>query len=131
MLSKWPVVMTVPLTDPDVETDGTLTEHGAARVFAAAQAEYFDTCVTVAERDVDVQELTVLRRGAQVGLRVSVSVGVVELYDDRMVMRGRIRPADDDGIAADVQAVLATAGPLTKEMRDEFIDRARNARFSH
>ena len=131
MVSKWPVVMSVPLIDGDVETDRTLSEQGAARAFAAAQAEYFDTCHTVAGDEVVVRDLSVLRRGAEVGTHVSVSVGVVELFDDRMVMRGRIRPADRDGVAADVQAVLATGGGITKDMRDEFIDRARNARRSH
>jgi hypothetical protein len=130
MVSKWPVLMFLPVGSDDREADGRLTDEACARMFAAGRAEYFELCRTIDGEAVSVLEAPAPRRTTPVGDEVSISVNVAELFPDRFTMTARIRPAEGDGIAADVVCTVS-AGEVTVEVRDEFIAMAHAARHWH
>jgi hypothetical protein len=130
MVSKWPVLLFVPVGGEDREEDGRLTEEACARMFAAGRAEYFEQCRTIDGDAVAVLEAPAARRTAPVGDQVSISVNVTELFPDRFAMTARIRPAEGDGIAADAVCTVS-AGEVSAEVRDELIAIAHAAPHWH
>jgi hypothetical protein len=130
MVSKWPVLLYLPVGSEDRDEEGRLTGEACARMFAAGRAEYFDLCRTIDGGAVTVLEAPAPRRTAAVDDQVSMSVNVVELFPDRFTMTARIRPAEGEGIAADVVCTVS-AGEVTDEVRDELIAMAHGARHWH
>jgi methionine aminopeptidase len=130
MVSKWPVLLFLPVGSEDREADGRLTEEACGRLFAAGRAEYFAACATIDGDAVTVVEAPASRRTAPVGDEVSISVNVAELFPDRFTMTARIRPSEGDGIAADAVCTVS-AGELTVEVRDELIAMAHAAPHWH
>ena len=131
IISRWPVRLPLELIDADCD-GGRLTMTGAARLFAAARAAYFEESTTVDPRALALRGCTLYQGNAQVvGDRVSVSVNVSELFDDAFTMTTRIRPARGEGIAASGACSLAPTGGVTYAMREEFIEREHAARFTH
>ena len=130
MLSKWPVLLFLPVGGGDRDEDGRLTAEACERMFAAGRAEYFAACRTIDPGAVEILEAPAPRRTATVADEVSISVNVAELFPDRFTMTARIRPARDDGIAADAVCTV-TAGEVTVEVRDELIAMAHASRHWH
>ena len=131
-VSKWPVLLELPVTSDDLEDDGTLNPSGRERLFAAARDEYLAGCSTLAGRDVEVRNVVVPAGAATLaaGAVTTVSVAVVEIFPDRFTMDVRIRPgADGEGIAAHGSCDLVVAGGVGDEVRDELIAQAHAARF--
>jgi hypothetical protein len=128
--SRWPVVVAVPLLADERKADGQLSDAAVERTVAAGRDAYFDLCTTVDRATLHVQRTEVHRRGAEVTEEVTVSVSVVELYPDSFVMNARIRPAETDGVVADV-ACTVSAGDVTTAMRDELIALAHAASHYH
>jgi acyl-CoA thioesterase FadM len=132
IVSRWPVVIPLPLEAGDCDADDRLTEAGAARMFAIARARYFDLCRTVDVATLEVQRLAVARGSAPVHASgVTISVNVTEVYPDTFTMSARIRPADGPGVAADARCSLFPGREVSNEMRDDFIALAHNARYTH
>src|SRR6476659_2554086 len=104
ILSRWPVVVALPVTASDRDADGRLVDTAVERLFAQARAAYFERCATVDPATVEGRRTRVQPgQCAATADEVTVSVGVVELFDDSFVMVARIRPvapADGDGLAA-------------------------------
>ena len=131
MLSRWPVIVSVPVSPDERGAHGELTDQAIERIFAAGRSAYFELCKTVDAAGVVVNGCSVLRGAAPPGDRVTVSVNVIEVYPDTFTMSARIRPAEGDGIAATGRCSLTPGGPVTDSMRDEFIALAQSARRTH
>ncbi len=135
ILSRWPVVVALPVTASDRDADGHLVDAAVERLFAHARAAYFERCATVDPSTIEV-ESTRIQPGqcAATADEVTVSVGVVELFPETFKMVARIRPvgpADGDGLVATATSSLAPSGGVTTEMRDEFIGHAHSAAHFH
>jgi hypothetical protein len=136
VLSKWPVLLVVPVGAGDVDGEGFLTDEACERLFAAGRAEYFALSRTVDADQVTVIETSLPGRRAPVaqdagaGAEVSISVSVTELFPDRFVMEARVRPAVGDEIAADLRCVVS-AGEVTDAVRDDLIAIAHAAAHWH
>ena len=129
MIGRWPVLVTVPLGAEDADGDGCLTDEAVERIFAAGRSAYFDLCTTVDPSAIEIRSTSIRARTASVCDAVTVSVSVVgELFPDRFTMSARIRPAETDGIAADVSCSASPGGNVTTAMRVEFIALAHSAR---
>ena len=133
IVSRWPVRISVPITEGDLDADGRLTNDAVERCFAAGRAVYFEGCSTI-----DVDELHIRGSAVVTGtpLRgsdaVTISVNVIEVFPDRFTMAARLRPADREGVAADARCSLAlAAGEVSTATRDEFIARAHAAAYTH
>jgi acyl-CoA thioesterase FadM len=132
MVSRWPVRIALDVSRDELDDDARLTEAAVVRCFEEARRVYFDDCTTVS-----LAELTVRDVGATIGAapianaRLTISVNVVELYPDAFTMSARLRPTDDDGVAASATVTLVPVDGVTNAMRDEFIARAHAARFTH
>jgi acyl-CoA thioesterase FadM len=136
MVSRWPVVVSLPVAAPDCDQDGRLTDASVERLFAHARAAYFARCATVDATRLQLQRSSVQRGRAAVGDEgVTVSVTVAELFSDRFTMTARLRPvgpADGDGVAATAWCSLSPDGrEVPAAMRDEFIALAHSARHIH
>lgn len=131
MVSRWPVVVTLPVDAPDRDADGRLTDAAVDSLFARARAAYFDRCATIDAPTVGVRKTTARPGDAVAGDSVTVSVNVVEVRRDSFTMESRIRPTDRDGIAATAWASLSPGGDVSKAMRDEFIALAHAASHIH
>lgn len=128
MVSKWPVLVFVPLEAGDVDGKGGLVTAAVERLFGVARAEYFRTCTTIAAGDLEVREVRG-ETGLDVGddTEVSVSVSVVEIFPDSFAMQALLRAGDDATMA---WATLAPVGGVVgDDVRDEFIARAHAARY--
>jgi hypothetical protein len=131
MVSKWPVLVSLPIAPDDLDDEGALVRDAAERLFARARDVYFARCRTVDVAALEVLEVDVRPGGADVGSgEVTVSVSVVEVFPDRFTMNARIRPAAGEGIAADAWCSLS-AGEVSAAMRDEFIGLAHGAAHYH
>jgi methionine aminopeptidase len=130
MVSKWPVLLFLPVASGDRDEEGRLTEAACERMFAAGRAEYFAECRTIDGDAVEIVGAPAPRRTAPVGDEVSISVNVAELFPDRFTMTARIRPAAGDGIAADAVCTVS-AGEVTVAVRDELIAMAHAAPHWH
>jgi acyl-CoA thioesterase FadM len=131
MVSRWPVVVTLPVDASDCDANGRLTHAAVERLFARACSAYFDRCATVDASMVETRKTTAHPGEAAPGDGVTVSVGVVEVLRNSFTMESRIRPADRDGIAATAWASLSPVGEVSKAMRDEFIALAHAASHIH
>jgi acyl-CoA thioesterase FadM len=131
MVSRWPVVLSVPVDASDREADGVLTKATVERVFAQARRAYFERCKTVNASTVEVRATSIRQGEAAAGDDVTVSVSVTEVFPDRFTMTARIRPVDGDGIAATAWCALSPAGGVPTAMRDEFIALAHAAARTH
>ena len=131
MVSRWPVVVTLPVDASDRDADGRLTTAAVERLFARARAAYFDQCAMVDAPTVEVRKITARPGDAAPGDGVTVSVSVVEVLRDSFTMESRIRPADRDGIVATAWCSLSPGGEVSKAMRDEFIALAHAASHIH
>lgn len=131
MVSRWPVLLTVPLDPQDADEGGILTESAAERVFALARDAFFDLCSTVERSSIEVRSMFVRRGSSVVSEDVTVSVGVVELFADSFTMTARIRPRGADAVAADVSCSLSPGAEIPRGMRDEFIALAHRASHFH
>lgn len=137
IVSRWPVVVTLPVATSDRDADNHLTDDAIERLFARARATYFEHCATVDPATISVERTTV-QRGlcAASGETVTVSVGVVEVFPRTFTMLARVRPvgpadSDSDGLAATASCSLAPAGGVPDAMRDEFIAHAHAATHIH
>jgi acyl-CoA thioesterase FadM len=131
MLSRWPVVVALPVLADECDEEGLLTEAAIERLFAAARSAYFQRCASVDESVVELRASTVRRGDSAPGDRVTISVNVVEVYPETFTMDARVRPADRDGIAATGRCSLSPGGQVSDAMRDEFIALAQGARRPH
>jgi hypothetical protein len=136
MVSRWPVVLALPVEDGDRDADHRLTADAIARFFGAARTAYFDQCRTVDAGTVEIRELTTTRAAAPVDDGgVTVSASVVEVFPDHFTMTARVRPAgpaEGDGVAGSAWCSASPAGgEVTDAMRDEFIALAHGAREFH
>lgn len=104
MVSRWPVLVSLPVADSDRGADGRLTEPAVERLFAQARAA-FAKCATVDDSTLELRESTVQPGTASAGDGVTVSVAVVEVFPDRFTMEARLRPRDRE----DDQSVSSTA----------------------
>jgi hypothetical protein len=132
MVSRWPVLVSLPVTAADVDDDGVLTTAAAERLFERAREVYLAQCRTLAGRRIEVLGVAVTPGGASVEPgEVTVSVSVVEVFADRFSMNVRIRPAAGEGIAADGWCDVFPGGEVTTAIRDELIAFAHEARHYH
>jgi hypothetical protein len=135
ILSRWPVVVALPVTASDRDADGRLLDAAVERLAADARAAYFERCAAVDPSAIDVESVRVQPGQSAVGAdEVTVSVGVVEVYPETFTMLARIRPAapaDGDGLAATATCSLAPRGGVPTAMRDEFIAHAQTAAHFH
>lgn len=132
MVSRWPVLVSLPAESGDCDEDGRLTDAGAERLFASARSTYFERCATVNPATLKMRGTAVITGGAVVGQGgVTVSVNVTEVFPDTFTMAARLRPSDTDGIAATASCSLAPAGGVSRAMRDEFIALAHAAEHVH
>lgn len=131
MISRWPVLVSLPVGAEDRDEDGLLTEPAIERLFAHARRAYFDRCATVEETTLKLRESSVHRGTAAAGDRVTVSVSVTEVYPDRFTMRAMLRPWATDGTAATARCSLSPGGEVSTHMRDEFIALAHAATYLH
>jgi acyl-CoA thioesterase FadM len=131
MVSRWPVLLSLPVVDGDTDERGCLTDDGVERLFAEARHSYFDMCTTVDEAAIEVRGTSIQRGNAVVGDDgVTISVQVTEIFPDSFTMTARVRPRDRSDLGANASCSLS-AGEVTTEMRDEFIALAHNARHMH
>ena len=132
MVSKWPVLVPLPITAADVDDAGALTVEAAERLFARARDLYLAGCRTLEDREVEVLEVVVLPGDTLAAPgEVTVSVSVVEVFPDRFTMHVRIRPVGGDGVAAEGGCSILAGGGTTDEIRDELIARAHAAEHYH
>jgi acyl-CoA thioesterase FadM len=131
MLSRWPVVIPVSVGAGDRGEDGVLTEAAIMKMFEQARAVYLDGCGTVHASDVEIAQAAVQRGPAAASDEITISVSVVEVYDDHFTMNARLRSDDGGEIAGAARCSLTTGSPVTREMRDEFIAIAHAAQHYH
>jgi hypothetical protein len=135
IVSRWPVVVTLPVTASDRDADGRLVDAAVERLFAEARAAYFERCTTVDPSAIEVRSTRVQSGECAADTdEVTVSVGVVELFPETFTMHARVRPvgpADGDGLAATATCSLAPSGGVSTAMRDEFISHAHSAVHIH
>jgi hypothetical protein len=132
LLSRWPVLLVLPVSADDVDDDGRLTDAACSRLFAAGRAAYLELPRTFAPADVRIVETSPPRKAAPVGhaAEVSIAVSVTELFPDSFVMAARIRPVEGDAVLADLRCT-ATAGEVTDRVRDDLIAIAQSASHMH
>jgi acyl-CoA thioesterase FadM len=130
MLSRWPVVLSVPIDEFDVDDQNVLTDAAIARIFGRARTAYFELCSTIDESSAEAVTVSIERGCAVEPTHVTISVGVVEIYPNSFTLEARLCPAEGEGIAARVRCSV-TVGELTEQMRDEFIALAHAARAMH
>jgi hypothetical protein len=134
--SKWPVLVSLPVTADDRDEAGALTVAAAERCFASARGVYLEGCRTLADgvdaaaevRDVVVRPRDELDAALS---EVTVSVSVIEVFADRFTMNVRIRPAEGDAIAAEGSCDVLPPGGVGRELRDELIAKAHAAAHYH
>ena len=131
MLSRWPVVIPVSVGASDRDEQGVLTEAAILRMFEQARRVYLDECSTVDAGSLEVTQAAVQRGPAPASDEITISVSVVEVYDDRFTMNARLRSDDGGEIAGAARCSLMTSSPVTREMRDEFIAIAHAAQHYH
>jgi acyl-CoA thioesterase FadM len=132
MVSRWPVLVSLPVAASDCDEDGRLTDAAVERFFAQARAAYFERCATVDGSTLELRGSTVQRGTAAAGDDgVTVSVNVVEVFPDSFTMTAMFRPRDGDGIAATAWCSLSPGGEVSTAMRDEFIALAHTATSIH
>jgi hypothetical protein len=135
ILSRWPVVVALPVTASDRDVDGRLLDAAVERLAAEARAAYFERCATVDPSAIDVESVGVQPGQPMAGVaEVTVSIGVVEVSPETFTMLARIRPvgpADGDGLVATATCSLAPRGGVSTAMRDEFIAHAQSAAHFH
>ena len=131
--SKWPVLVSVPVTEADRDEAGLLTEAAAERAFGEARTAYLGGCRTLAGRGIEVEDVVLARRDALDASisEITVSVSVVEVFPDRFTMHVRIRPSEGDAIAAEGSCSLVPAGGVGNDVRDELIALAHAASHYH
>lgn len=131
MVSRWPVLLSLPVVDGDRDEHGCLTAAGVERLFAEARHSYFDLCTTVDESVLELRDSSVQLGNAAVSDDgVTISVQVTEISPDSFTMTARVRPRDRSDLGANASCLLS-GGEVTNEMRDEFIALAHNARHMH
>lgn len=132
IVTRWPVLVSLPVGEVDRDVDGRLTVACVERLFAQAREQYVGMCRTLDGRESTVLEVEVALGPAPVEVgEASVSVSVVEVFEDRFTMHARVRPAEGDGIAAEARADVVPGGPVTREIRDELIAHAHGATHYH
>ena len=131
IVSRWPVVVSLPVGADERDDEGRLTEAAVERLFAEVRAAYFEQCTTVDRSALEVRETKVRVAGEPVGDAVTVSASVVEVFPDSFTMNARIRPGEGGEVAAEAWCSLSPGGEVTKPMRDEFIALAHAATHFH
>jgi hypothetical protein len=132
MVSRWPVLVPLPVVASDRDEDGRLTDAAVERLFGQARAAYFERCATVDGSTLELRGSSAQRGRAAAGDDgVTVSVSVVEVFPDSFIMTARLRPRDGDGIAATAWCSLSPGGEVPTAMRDEFIALAHTATYVH
>ena len=135
ILSRWPVLVALPVTALDHDADGRLIDAAVERFFGEARTAYFERCATVDQSTLELRNSKVDLGHATVTTDgVTVSVGVVEVFPDRFTMLARLRPvgpAEGDGLAATASCSLSPGGVVPTAMRDEFIALAHAAQHIH
>jgi acyl-CoA thioesterase FadM len=130
MVSRWPVLVTLPVTASDCDEDGRLTDAAVDRFFAVARAAYIEQCTTVDPSTLEIMATSVQPGSAPAHDHVTVSVNVTEVFPDRFTMTARLR-AGGDGIAATARCSLSPRGPASTATRDEFVALAHAAAHIH
>ncbi|MGQ0802508.1 MAG: hypothetical protein ACT4PI_01405 [Actinomycetota bacterium] len=59
MVSRWPVLVSLPVSASDRDADGRLTDAAVEWLFAQARAVYFEKCATVDPSTVELRGSTV------------------------------------------------------------------------
>ena len=132
ILTRWPILLSLPLGPTDRDAAGRLTDSAVGRLFGLARAAYFARCTTFDGAASEVGPVSVQRREAQVsGAKVTISVSVTEVFPDNFTMAARIRPADNGGVAADARCSVSIATGVTNAIRDELIGLAHGASHFH
>lgn len=132
IVTRWPVLVSLPVTADDRDDEGRLTAACVERLFARVREVYFGMCRSLDGRELTLSEVVVGLGPAPVEVgEASVSVSVVEVFDDRFTMDARVRPAEGDGIAAEARADVFPGGAVTREIRDELIAHAHEGRHYH
>jgi hypothetical protein len=137
MMSRWPVLVSLPVGAGELDAGGQLTEAAVERLFAEARDAYFAECTTLDAAAVEVLAAIVTLGAAPVGAGgVTVSACVVEVFPDSFTMSARVRPVDSGdgdgfGVAATAWCSLSPGGEVTEAMRDEFIAHAHAATHFH
>lgn len=132
MVSRWPVLVSLPVVAADCDGNGRLTAATVERLFAEARAAYFERCATVDGSTLELRASTVQPGKARAGDNgVTISVSVVEVYPDRFTMTAMLRPGDRDGIVATASCSLSPGGEVSTAMRNEFIALAHAAKYLH
>lgn len=131
MVSRWPVVLSLPVAASVRDGDGRLTNAAVERLFGQARVAYFERCTTVDASTLEVRKSSTQPGEAAAGDGVTVSVNVTEVFPDSFTMTARIRPREGDGIAATAWCSLTPSGEVPRAMRDEFIALAHAAAYTH
>jgi acyl-CoA thioesterase FadM len=132
MLSRWPVLISVPLAAEDCDDQERMTDAAIERVFGAARAAYFEQCTTVDRATSEIVGTSIRRGAATVPSRsVTVSASVVEIFPESFTMEARIRTEGSDDVVADARCSVLLGGGVTDSIRDEFIALAHGARHFH
>lgn len=132
IVTRWPVLVSLPVTGKDRDVDGHLTGACVERIFGLVLDVYLGTCRTLEGVAVDAAAPTLVPGPAPVAVgEASVSASVIEVFEDRFTVHVRIRPAEGDGIAAEARGEVFPAGGVTRKIRDELIVHAQEARHYH
>jgi hypothetical protein len=128
IVSRWPVLIAVPLAPDETGDDHLLTAAGVERVFAMARSVYLAECTSLDGVTVEVGPVRTSGRPL-IGFSDTVmfATGVVEIYPDSFVMNARIWAPDGEGDKVEASCTCSTGEPLPDACRDEFIARAHSA----
>src|SRR4051794_40368437 len=97
IVSRWPVLLSLPLFDDERDEEGQLTDAGVERLCGCARDAYAELCPNIDWSTVEIGAVDI-RRGGRVlaGRNVTVSIGVVEVFDDSFTIAARVRPESGD-----------------------------------
>jgi acyl-CoA thioesterase FadM len=131
-MTRWPIRLSLPLDPTDRDEEGELTDAGVSRLFGIARNAYFARCTKFDSSATEIGPLSVQRREPRAtGAKVTISVGVTEVFPDNFTMAARIRLAEGGGVAADAQCSVSIATGVTDAIRDELIALAHGASHFH
>jgi hypothetical protein len=132
MISRWPVVISVPLSEHDRTDDDRLTETAVLRLFDRARSVYLDRCHALVPGQWSIDAVVASGGARLAGARVvTVSAQVTEMFADSFVMTARLRPIDTDGVAGTASCSINVPGGVSEALRDELIALAHGAAYWH
>jgi acyl-CoA thioesterase FadM len=139
ILSNWPVLREYEVRPSDLDSDDRPSAASLERLFTRVRGELFDMCPGLARLSdsAGISPVTVRVRfrrdpGPAPTTRLAVSVVVSEIRESSFTARARFRSLSGQDWVADSESVhtlkAGTTGalPVPPEVRDDFIDLARN-----